>query len=63
MLNKGPHSIKLSSHQDLDISSSIVPRTTSLLVYNTLVDIPSLEQEESREVASDYTIECLRFLI
>ena len=47
MLNKGPHSIKLSSYQDLDISSSIVLRTTSLLVYNTLVDIPSLEQEES----------------
>ena len=63
MSNKGSHSIKLSSHQDSDISPSIVPRTASLLVCNTLVDTPSLGQEESREVASNYTIECLRFLI
>ena len=63
MLNKGPHSVELSSHQDLDTSPSIVPRTASLLVCNTLVDTPSLRQEESREVASDYTVERLRFLI
>ena len=47
MSNKESHSIKLSSYQDLDISSSIVLRTASLLVYNTLIDISSLGQGES----------------
>ena len=42
MSNEGPHSIELSSHQDLNISSGIVPRTASLLICNTLVDTPSL---------------------